>query len=115
MEELYMQGKITERNGYIHLVQPKEKKAQDPSLMEGVVVKLTENFGFVRVAQLEKDVFVSGKYMMGAVPGDEVLIKRIRSSSRDIEGEIKEIVYDCIDISKYVDVPFLVLQVSHNI
>ncbi len=91
MEELYQQGKIAERNGYIHLIQSKEKKAQDPSLMEGVVVKLTENFGFVRVAQLEKDVFVSGKYMMGAVPGDEVLIKRIRSSSRDIEGEIKEI------------------------
>ena len=92
MEELYMAGKITERNGYIHLVQPKEKKkAQDPSLMEGVVVKLTENFGFVRVAELEKDVFVSGKFMMGAVPGDEVLIKRVRSHSRDLEGEIKEI------------------------
>ena len=87
MEELYMAGKITERNGYIHLVQPKEKKkAQDPSLMEGVVVKLTENFGFVRVAELEKDVFVSGKFMMGAVPGDEVLIKRVRSHSRDLEG-----------------------------
>lgn len=92
MEELYMAGKITERNGYIHLVQPKEKKkAQDPSLMEGTVVKLTENFGFVRVAELEKDVFVSGKFMMGAVPGDEVLVKRVRSHSRDLEGEIKEI------------------------
>ncbi len=91
MEELYQAGKITERNGYIHLVQPKEKKKADPSLLEGTVVKLTENFGFVRVADLEKDVFVSGKYMMGALPGDEVLIKRIRSSSRDIEGEIKEI------------------------
>ena len=92
MEELYMAGKITERNGYIHLVMPKEKKkTQDPSLMEGTVVKLTENFGFVRVPELEKDMFVSGKYMMGAVPGDEVLVKRIRSHSRDIEGEIKEI------------------------
>ena len=92
MEELYMAGKIIERNGYIHLVMPKEKKkTQDPSLMEGTVVKLTENFGFVRVPQLEKDMFVSGKYMMGAVPGDEVLVKRIRSHSRDIEGEIKEI------------------------
>ena len=92
MEELYNAGKITERNGYIHLVQPKEKKkSQDPSLMAGTVVKLTENFGFVRVPELEKDVFVSGKFMMGALPGDEVLIKRVRSSSRDLEGEIKEI------------------------
>ncbi|MBR4036251.1 MAG: ribonuclease R [Oscillospiraceae bacterium] len=92
MEELYSEGKITERNGYIHLVLPKEKKKNaDPSLMAGTVVKLTENFGFVRVPELEKDVFVSGKYMMGAVPGDEVLVKRVRSVSRDFEGEIKEI------------------------
>ncbi len=93
MEELYSEGRITERNGYIHLVLPKEKKkSTDPSLMEGTVVKLTENFGFVRVAELEKDVFVSGKYMMGAVPGDQVLVKRVRSVSRDLEGEIKEII-----------------------
>ena len=92
MEELYSEGRITERNGYIYLVQPKEKKKNtDPSLMAGTVVKLTENFGFVRVPELEKDVFVSGKYMMGAVPGDEVLVKRVRSASRDLEGEIKEI------------------------
>lgn len=92
MEELYNEGKITERNGYIHLVVQKEKKKNtDPSLMSGTVVKLTENFGFVRVPQLEKDVFVSGKYMMGAVPGDEVLVKRVRSVSRDFEGEIKDI------------------------
>lgn len=92
MEELYNEGKITERNGYIHLVVQKEKKKNtDPSLMAGTVVKLTENFGFVRVPQLEKDVFVSGKYMMGAVPGDEVLVKRVRSVSRDFEGEIKDI------------------------
>lgn len=92
MEELYNEGKITERNGYIHLVVQKEKKKNtDPSLMAGTVVKLTENFGFVRVPQLEKDVFVSGKYMMGAVPGDEVMVKRVRSVSRDFEGEIKDI------------------------
>ena len=92
MEELYQAGKITERNGYIHLVMPKEKKKNtDPSLMAGTVVKLTENFGFVRVPELEKDVFVSGRLMKGAVPGDEVLIKRVRSASRDFEGEIVEI------------------------
>jgi len=92
MEELYNEGKITERNGYIHLVVQKEKKKNtDPSLVAGTVVKLTENFGFVRVPRLEKDVFVSGKYMMGAVPGDEVLVKRVRSVSRDFEGEIKDI------------------------
>ncbi len=92
MEELYNEGKIEEKNGYIHLVvKEKKTKAKDPSLLEGVVVKLTENFGFVRVEELEKDVFVSGKYMMGAVSGDEVLMKKIRSDRRDFEGQIVEI------------------------
>ncbi len=91
MDELYNRGIITERNGYIHIVdtEKKLKKAKaDPSLLAGTVVKLTENFGFVRVPQLERDVFVSGRYMMGTVPGDEVLIKPVKSTRRDMEGEI---------------------------
>jgi len=91
MDELYNRGIITERNGYIHIVdtEKKLKKAKaDPSLLAGTVVKLTENFGFVRVPQLERDVFVSGKYMMGAVPGDEVMMKPVKSTRRDMEGEI---------------------------
>lgn len=92
MEELYAEGKIEERNGYIHLVvKDKKKKNTGPSLMAGTVVKLTENFGFVRVEELAKDVFVSGKYMMGAVPGDQVLLKKVRSARRDMEEEIVEI------------------------
>ncbi|MBR5520689.1 MAG: ribonuclease R [Oscillospiraceae bacterium] len=91
MDELYNRGIITERNGYIHIVdtEKKMKKAKaDPSLLEGTVVKLTENFGFVRVPRLERDVFVSGKYMMGTVPGDEVLLKPVKSTRRDMEGEV---------------------------
>ncbi|MBQ8604088.1 MAG: ribonuclease R [Oscillospiraceae bacterium] len=94
MEELYDRGIITERNGYIHLVdtEKKMKKAKaDPSLLAGTVVKLTENFGFVRVPQLERDVYVSGKYMMGAVPGDEVMIKPVKATRRDMECEIVRI------------------------
>ncbi len=91
MEELYNEGKITERNGYIHLVVKEKKTKKDPNLLSGTVVKLTENFGFVRVPEMEKDVFVSGKYMMGAVPGDEVLLKKVRSRRRDFEVEIVEI------------------------
>lgn len=94
IDELYNRGIITERNGYIHIVDTDKKirKAKaDPSLLAGTVVKLTENFGFVRVPRLERDVFVSGKYMMGAVPGDEVMMKPVRSTRRDMEGEIVRI------------------------
>lgn len=103
MEELYREGKIEERNGYIHLV-TKDKKtaAKDPSLLEGTVVKLTETFGFVRVPRLERDVFVSGRYMMGAVPGDEVLLKKIPSQRRDFEGEVVEITKEKENIAAVV-------------
>jgi len=105
MDELYNRGRIVERNGYIHLVVQEKKntkKNTDPSLLAGTVVKLTENFGFVRVADLGRDVFVSGKYMMGAVPGDEVLLKQVRSARRDIEGEIKEITKEKTNHVAYV-------------
>ncbi len=110
MEELYSEGRIVERNGYIHLVVKEKKQTKkSPSLLEGEVVKLTENFGFVRVAELEKDVFVSGKYMMGAVPGDEVLLKKIRSDRRDFEGQIIEIT------KEKENIPAIVTRVGRDI
>ncbi len=90
MEELYSLGKIYDKNGYIHMAVKNENK-RDSSLLEGTVVKLTENFGFVRVDDLVQDIFVSGKYMMGSVPGDKVLIKKIKSQRRELEGQVVEI------------------------
>ena len=93
VNELYDEGKIEEVNGLVRLVKPKKSRARDKSdLIPGTVVKLTENFGFVRSEDLQKDIFVSGKYMMGAIPGDKVLVKKIPSQRRDFEGEIAEIV-----------------------
>ena len=82
MEELYQQGIIDEVNGLIILLKgKKEEKKQCPKdVFEGTVVKLTENYGFVRVEEFDKDVFVAGKFMMGTVVGDKVELKRIPSN-----------------------------------
>ena len=94
MEELYQQGIIDEVNGLIILLKGKkeEKKQRPKDVFEGTVVKLTENYGFVRVEEFDKDVFVAGKFMMGTVVGDRVELKRIPSKRHQYEGEITAII-----------------------
>ena len=94
MEELYQQGIIDEKNGMIVLLKGKkeDKKPHRDKTFEGTVVKLTENYGFVRVPEFDKDVFVAGKLMMGTVVGDVVELKKIPSKRHQYEGEIVSIV-----------------------
>ena len=94
MEELYQQGIIDEVNGLIILLNNKkeEKKQRSADVFEGTVVKLTENYGFVRVEEFDKDVFVAGKFMMGTVVGDVVELKKIPSKRHQYEGEIINII-----------------------
>lgn len=92
MNELYNEGLIDEINGAVVIKEKKKKvKAPDGELFRGTVVKLTENFGFVKLENEPGDIFVSGRLMMGALPGDEVSVKKIPSNRRDIEGEIVRI------------------------
>ncbi|MBE6887515.1 MAG: ribonuclease R [Ruminococcaceae bacterium] len=93
MEDLYQKGIIDEKNGLIVLTKPKNEKTEKPKdVFEGTVVKLTENYGFVRVEEWDKDVFVAGKFMMGTVVGDVVELKKIPSRRHQYEGEIINIV-----------------------
>lgn len=103
MEEMYSRGQIAERNGRISLVgaegAKKDKRKPDNAkrakargeTLQGRVVKLTENFGFVRVEGMDEDVFVPGRLMMGALTGDEVEISLSKGRNRDVEGCITAI------------------------
>lgn len=93
MEELYSRGLIAEKGGYISLAEKtvRKKDKKNDGRLAGVVVKLTENFGFVRCEGLDEDIFVSGKNMMGAVTGDEVLVQTVKAARRDMEGIITRI------------------------
>ena len=50
-----------------------------------MVVKVTEGFGFVHPDEAEEDVFIPGRYLMGALPGD-----RVKISVRQGRGNLKE-------------------------
>lgn len=66
----------------------KENKSQTA---EGMVVKVTEGFGFVRPEEAEADVFIPGRYLMGALPGDRVKITVRQGKGNLQEGEVLEI------------------------
>lgn len=111
MDELYNNGQIAEVNGLIKLVNKKEvKKTTEPmTILEeddeleergsdngtgnlvGKIVKLTENYGFVRVEGIPKDIFIAGKFMMGTIVGDIVEFSRIPSKRHQFEGEVVSI------------------------
>ena len=57
----------------------------------GTVTRLSRTFGFAS-ADNGTEYFIPGKYMLGAMPGDKVLIVNIPSRSGEAEGEIIDII-----------------------
>ncbi len=55
------------------------------------VVKLNKTYGFVRDCKTDEEFFISGKYFLGAMPGDIVLVRPFKRSQEHIEGKIVEI------------------------
>jgi ribonuclease R len=57
------------------------------------VVRLSGTFGFVRPEIDDSDdVFIPGKFLLGAMPGDRVLYREIPSRSGKPEGEVIDII-----------------------
>lgn len=59
-------------------------------LSMGTVSRLMSTFGFVTLKD-GTEIFVPGKYFMGAMPGDVVLVSPIQSRGESPEGEIVKI------------------------
>lgn len=56
------------------------------------VKRLNRTFGFIQRLDIDEEIFVPGKYLMGALPGDIVLANYIPSRSGSPEGEIVSII-----------------------
>ena len=61
----------------------------------GTVVSVKERFGFVKVEDQEKDIFVPGRMLMGAMPGDVVELRLVPGRGESPEGEVRRIVEPC--------------------
>lgn len=64
------------------------------SLRPAVVTRLNKTYGFARFSDDETEVFIPGRYFMGALPGDRVLIAPLPSRGVSPEGQILKIVQE---------------------
>ena len=90
VDELVERNKVVCRKGVYAVPDPKTGSA-----VECTLVKLAGKFGFARPVQPDgQDIFIPGKYLMGAMPGDTLLVSlfehpRVEGSS---EGEVLAVV-----------------------
>jgi len=83
VDELKQAGEVTDFKGKLAL-------SADLGLHPAKIVKVTETFGFAKLTKTEKEIFIPGRFMQGAMPGDVVLVKTTRSRNKsDLdEGEV---------------------------
>ncbi|MBR4626528.1 MAG: ribonuclease R [Ruminococcus sp.] len=84
-DELRTEGRITVRKGM------KVGLCSRLGVFPGTVTRLSRTFGFAET-DTGTEYFIPGKYMLGAMPGDRVLIESIASRSGEPEGEIVDII-----------------------
>lgn len=83
-DELRTEGVVTVRKGM------KAALCSSLKLKPGEVTRLSRTFGFA-VTDDGVEYFIPGKCMLGAMPGDRVLIADIPSRSGEPEGEVEDI------------------------
>ncbi len=53
------------------------------------VVKVNKTFGFVKIIGTDEEIFIPGRYMIGILPGDKVIIKKLKSQKGNLlEGKV---------------------------
>ena len=84
-DELRTEGRITMKKGM------KVGLCSRLDIFPGTVTRLSRTFGF---AETDSGIeyFIPGKCMLGAMPGDRVLISAIESRSGEPEGEVTDII-----------------------
>lgn len=55
------------------------------------ITRLQKTFGFARKIDDGSEIFIPGKFLMGAMPGDTVLVSLIQSRSGSPEGEVVDV------------------------
>lgn len=87
LAELLNEGIVLDRKyGYVY--------SESLGFFSATVARVNKTFGFINKNNEEKtEIFVPGKFLMGSMPGDIVLAKRIPSRNEGcIEGEVVKIV-----------------------
>lgn len=87
LERLEQENKLINQNGRYTL-------AENLGLVPAGIVKVNATFGFAKPDSPDykgKDVFVPGRFLLGAMPGDTVLLRVKKSTGELPEGEVYKI------------------------
>lgn len=79
------------RNDVIMERGPRLYYAADVPSRAATVTRLNKTYGFARFTDDNSEVFIPGKFFMGALPGDKVLVTPLKSRGASPEGEIIKI------------------------
>ena len=77
-------GEIIESNRGFTLVDRKE-------LTKATIARLNKTYGFATNDDTGEEIFIVGKYLRGAMPGDKVLVRTFKGEGNCIEGEVMQI------------------------
>lgn len=96
LDQLVREAVVCQRHGVFFTVR---SGRADKALLCSVV-KLGKNFGFVMVEGADTDIFIPGRFMHGAMPGDQVLVEKFdhpRVEGSD-EGQILAVLEEKNDL-----------------
>ena len=88
------------------------------NVFTGSITRLSRTFGFA-LADNGTEYFIPGKFMLGAMPGDRVLISEIESRTDEPEGEIVDILsFGSQELTGTIEydygIPYLVPDTASN-
>ena len=80
-------GAVSEKRG-------RYRAAGAQELIPARIISVKEGFGFAGGEGLEQDIFIPGRALRGAMPGDEVMVRRRPGHGELPEGEVARIVHE---------------------
>lgn len=84
LAKLERENKLIDQNGRYTLI-------ENLGLTMAEIVKVNATFGFAKPESGERDIFIPGSKLLGAMPGDLVLLRQKKGSGELPEGEVYKI------------------------
>ena len=84
VDKMKSKGEIVENKWGFTLVDRKK-------LTRATIARLNKTYGFAKNIDTDEEIFIVGKYLKGAMPGDKVLVRTFKGEGNCIEGEVMQI------------------------
>ncbi|WP_312645114.1 ribonuclease R [Hydrogenoanaerobacterium sp.] len=90
-EEFFLSLHKLVKNGTVREKKGRYRANKPEKLITAKIISIKEGFGFAGSDELERDIFIPGRALQGAMPGDTVLIRKTQGRGELPEGEVVRI------------------------